>query len=148
MQSDSALCSYIEHGPQNRRNCERSASRSMSSDCVRRIMAKRLLFALILCSTTAWSQAEAPAGRPLSTTSETDNQIATLQSQVRKAPGDYSGYDALGAAFLQKARETGDIDYYDLAEQTINKSLNLVPGDFRAANPLVNMALLCMGEHR
>jgi tetratricopeptide (TPR) repeat protein len=111
-------------------------------------MAKRLLFALILCSTTAWSQAEAPAGRPLSTTSETDNQIATLQSQVRKAPGDYSGYDALGAAFLQKARETGDIDYYDLAEQTLNKSLTLAPGDFRAASPLVNMALLCMGEHR
>jgi tetratricopeptide (TPR) repeat protein len=80
--------------------------------------------------------------------SATDRQIEALQDRVRKAPGDYSGYDGLGAAFFQKARETGDITYYDLAEQTLKRSLDLVPPDFRAADPLVHMCLVYMGEHR
>jgi tetratricopeptide (TPR) repeat protein len=54
----------------------------------------------------------------------------------------------LGSAFFQKARETGDIAYYDLANQTIKKALALAPQDFRAADPLVHMALVYMGEHR
>ncbi len=54
----------------------------------------------------------------------------------------------MGSAFLQKARETGDIGYYDRAERALNTSLTLAPGDFRSADPLVQMALVCMGEHR
>jgi tetratricopeptide (TPR) repeat protein len=80
--------------------------------------------------------------------SATDRQIEALQDRVRKAPGAYAGYDGLGAAFFQKARETGDITYYDLAEQTLKTSLDLVPQDFRAADPLVHMCLVYMGEHR
>ena len=57
-------------------------------------------------------------------------------------------YDGLGSAFFQKARETGDISYYDLAEQTLKNALDLAPQDFRAADPLVHMALVYMGEHR
>jgi tetratricopeptide (TPR) repeat protein len=67
---------------------------------------------------------------------------------VKEAPGDYAGYDGLGSAFFQKARESGDIAYYDLAERTLKKALALAPQDFRAADPLVHMALVCMGEHR
>jgi tetratricopeptide (TPR) repeat protein len=100
----------------------------------------RWLLVLILCGASAWSQT--------SPTSETDKQIQTLQDRVKQAPGDYAGYDGLGSAFFQKARETGDIAYYDLAEQTLNKALALVPRDFRAADPLVHMALVYMGEHR
>jgi len=65
-------------------------------------MAKWLLLLLIL-SAAAWSQ-----------TSTTDKQIQTLQTQVKQAPGDYMGYAGLGSAFFLKARETGDIAYYDL----------------------------------
>ncbi len=67
---------------------------------------------------------------------------------MKAAPGDYAAYDGLGSAFLQKARETGDIAYYDLAEQTLRKALALAPEGFRAADPLVHMALVYMGEHR
>ncbi|MGA2588805.1 MAG: tetratricopeptide repeat protein [Bryobacteraceae bacterium] len=100
-------------------------------------MAKWLLLLLILSAAGAWSQ-----------TSTTDKQIQTLQTQVKQAPGDYMGYAGLGSAFFQKARETGDIAYYDLAEQALNKALDLAPQDFRAADPLVYMALVYMGEHR
>jgi tetratricopeptide (TPR) repeat protein len=103
-------------------------------------MARSLLVLLIFCASSAWSQA-APA-------SETDKQIQNLQERVKKAPGDYAAYDGLGSAFFQKARETGDIAYYDLAEQTLKKALALAPQDFRAADPLVHIALVYMGEHR
>src|ERR1700722_1466598 len=101
-------------------------------------MAKWLPVLVILCAASAWSQK----------TWETDKQIQTLQDHVKAAAGDWAGSDALGFAFLQKARETGDIAYYDLAEQTLKKALDLAPQDFRAADPLVHMALVYMGEHR
>ena len=80
--------------------------------------------------------------------SETDIQIQALQQHIKKAPDDYVGYDGLGAAYLQKARETGEIDYYNLAEQSLKQCLELVPPDFRSADPLVHMSLVFMGEHR
>jgi tetratricopeptide (TPR) repeat protein len=114
-------------------------------------MAKWLVVLPILCVACAWSQiavidsVESKRPSPLS---ETDKQIQTLQDHAKAAPGDYSGYDELGSAFFQKARETGDIAYYGLAEQTLKKALALAPQDFRAADPLVHMALVYMGEHR
>jgi tetratricopeptide (TPR) repeat protein len=114
-------------------------------------MSKWLLVLLIFCAAYAWSQTapfELTELKRLDPTSETDKQIQTLQDHVKQAPGDFLGYDGLGSAFFQKARETGDIAYYDLAEQTLNQALALAPQDFRAADPLVHMALVYMGEHR
>ncbi len=113
-------------------------------------MSKWLLVLLIFCA-AAWSQTapfESVELKRLGPTSETDKQIQTLQDHVKDVPGDYAGYDGLGSAFFQKARETGDIAYYDLAEQTLKKALELAPQDFRSADPLVHMASVYMGEHR
>src|ERR1700729_1408927 len=106
---------------------------------------------LILCAATVWSQTaplESVEQNRLGHTSQTDKQIQALQEHVEEAPGDYAGYDGLGSAFFQKARETGDITFYDLAEQTLKKALALAPQDFRAADALIHMALVYMGEHR
>jgi tetratricopeptide (TPR) repeat protein len=114
-------------------------------------MSKWLLVLLFLCTASVWSQTapfESVERNRLGNTSETDKQIQTLQDHVKEAPGDYAGYDGLGSAFLQKARETGDIAYYDLAEQTLEQALALAPQDFRASDPLVHMALVYMGQHR
>jgi|HubBroStandDraft_6_1064221.scaffolds.fasta_scaffold49220_3 tetratricopeptide (TPR) repeat protein len=118
-------------------------------------MARRFLVALMLCCAPGWSQTEPSNAALLNASatqstpgSATDKRISELQDRVRKAPGDYSGYDQLGAAFLQKARETGDITFYDLAERTLKKSLDTAPQDFRSADPLVHMCLVYMGEHR
>jgi tetratricopeptide (TPR) repeat protein len=114
-------------------------------------MAKWLLVIEMFCTLAGWSQTtrSVSAGRVRSDLdSQTDKQIRILQDRVLKAPDDYTGYDELGATFLQKARETGDITYYDLAEQTLQKALSRAPQDFRAADPLVHMALVYMGEHR
>lgn len=114
-------------------------------------MAKWRLLSLILCASTALCQSEVRQSifsASASGKSDTDQKIESLQLKVKAAPGDYVGYDELGSVLLQKARETGDISYYDLAEQTLKKSIELMPRDFRAADPLVHIALVYMGEHR
>lgn len=114
-------------------------------------MAKWIVILVMSCAAAAWSETAVPVsaeqGLP-AVDSETDRQIHALQQRVQKSPGDYAGYDGLGSAFFQKARETGDIAYYELAEQTLTKALALGPQDFRAAEPLVHIALVYMGEHR
>lgn len=114
-------------------------------------MSKWRIVLLLFCASAVHSQSNppqsvAPANRD--TLSPTDQQIQTMQGRVKQSPRDYAGYDGLGSAFFQKARETGDIAYFDLAEQTLKKALDLAPQDFRAADPLVHLALVCMGEHR
>jgi tetratricopeptide (TPR) repeat protein len=110
-----------------------------------------LIFLMIVVGASASSQAaslESFDQKRLSPLSETDKQIEKLQDHVKQLPGDYAGYDALGFSFLQKARETGDVSFYDLAEQTLKRALALAPHDFRTADALVHMALVYMGEHR
>jgi tetratricopeptide (TPR) repeat protein len=114
-------------------------------------MAKWLLILLAFSAASVRSQTapfESVGRNRVGPASGTDKQIQTRQDHVKKAPDDYAGYDALGSAFFQKARESGDIAYFDLAEQTLTRSLALAPQDFRAADPLVHMALVYMGEHR
>jgi cytochrome c-type biogenesis protein CcmH/NrfG len=42
--------------------------------------------------------------------SPTDLSIQSLELHVKMYPRDIAGYDGLGAAYLQKGRETGDAD--------------------------------------
>jgi tetratricopeptide (TPR) repeat protein len=114
-------------------------------------MAKWFLVLLTLGAASGWSQSatfESVPATHLGQNAETDQQIQRLQDHVKQVPDDYAGYDGLGSALFQKARETGDIAYYDLAERTLKQALALAPQDFRSADPLVHMALVCMGEHR
>ncbi len=78
----------------------------------------------------------------------TDRIIKKMQAQITVHPKDAAGYSGLGAAFFQRARETGDVEDYQLAEQTLQKSLDIVSTDLSATGPLETMAEVCMGEHR
>ena len=71
-----------------------------------------------------------------------------MQSRVQGNPKDPAAYSALGAAFFQRARETGDVEDFQLAEQALNKSLDLNSADFSADAAYSTMAEVCMGEHR
>lgn len=79
---------------------------------------------------------------------ETEQRIKSAQARVERNPNDGREYAGLGAAYYQRARETGNVDDFELAEQSLNKSLDLVSGDFAADEPLKSMAEVCMGEHR
>ncbi len=78
----------------------------------------------------------------------TERVIQTMQSRVQRNPKDPAAYSALGAAFFQRARETGDVEDFQLAEQALNKSLDLNSADFSADAAYSSMAEVCMGEHR
>ena len=78
----------------------------------------------------------------------TDRIVRKMQAHVTAHPGEAAGYSELGAAFFQRARETGDVEDYQLAEQALTKSLDLVSTDLSATAPLETMAEVCMGEHR
>jgi tetratricopeptide (TPR) repeat protein len=109
-------------------------------------MLRTLAIGLALYSVLSWSQEAVPL-RPVRTT-ETDKQIAISEQRVRKAPSDFAAYDQLGSVLFQKARETGDVQYYDLAERNLKRAIELGPQDFRSADPLLHVALVYMGEHR
>jgi tetratricopeptide (TPR) repeat protein len=78
----------------------------------------------------------------------TEQLIRTAQATVARNTNDATAYAGLGAAYFQRARETGDVSDYQLAEQSITKSLDLVSADFSADAALGTMAEVCMGEHR
>ena len=80
--------------------------------------------------------------------SATDDLIKSLQARVKRAPEDYAGYAGLGAAYLQKGRETADAADYELAKNALEKSLDQLSNDPAAAFAMTQMAVVCMVEHR
>ena len=97
-------------------------------------------------ATTVFAPVSTKLLTPLPT--DTDRLIHKAQGLVASDPKDATGYSALGAAHFQRARETGDVSDYQLAEESLNKSLDLVSTDFTADQPLGTLAEVCMGEHR
>jgi tetratricopeptide (TPR) repeat protein len=78
----------------------------------------------------------------------TDNAIKFYQWKISRDPGDFFNYDKLGAAYIHKGRETGDIAYYELAEKALNKSLALESTHREAISATVHIASVCFYEHR
>jgi tetratricopeptide (TPR) repeat protein len=111
------------------------------------IAAVAMLAAVANCADTpAPQQSFAPA--PSHRYDRTDGTIKFWQWKVSRDPDDYFSYDRLGAAYIQKARETGDITYYTLAEQALGRSLALESKDREAVSALAHMATVYFGEHR
>jgi tetratricopeptide (TPR) repeat protein len=57
----------------------------------------------------------------------TDQQIDFWRERVERDPGDYISYTELAAAFLRRARETGDVDSYSRAGTALDRALALNP---------------------
>ena len=78
----------------------------------------------------------------------TDGVIKFFQWRVSQDPTSYFDYDRLGSAYIQKARETGDITYYQLAEEALKKSLELESSHPEAASATAHIANVYFAEHR
>ena len=78
----------------------------------------------------------------------TDNVISFFQWKVSQDPDDFFNYDRLGVAYIQKARETGDIAYYNLADKALEKSLDLESTHPEAAPATKHLATVYYAEHR
>jgi tetratricopeptide (TPR) repeat protein len=77
----------------------------------------------------------------------TDTAIKFYQSRAAREPDAFFPYAKLGAAYVQKARESGDITYYDLAEKALARALELRPDPSTAAGVTTLLALVQFARH-
>ncbi len=61
-----------------------------------------------------------------------DVQIQAAQALLQEMPDEPGGYNKLGAAYIRKARETGDFGFNAKAETALNYSLKLAPDNYDA----------------
>lgn len=81
--------------------------------------------------------------------SPTDQLIQFYQRRASADPDNFTSFDRLASAYLQKARETGDPSYYDLSEKSYAQALALLPKDKpEAASTSARLAALYLAEHR
>ncbi|MDZ4721778.1 MAG: tetratricopeptide repeat protein [Roseiflexaceae bacterium] len=99
----------------------------------------------------AWPWAASPAAEQLRTAatnrtlSRNDQLIWDYQERARKDPKSAGARAVLGAAYIQKARETGDPSYYGKAEQVLNEALAL---DSKYLDALIGKGSLALSRHR
>src|SRR4051794_33640951 len=102
------------------------------------LTAATLLLGGVLHASPAASSA--PVVRPPAA-DDTATQIAKLQSQLRASRDDVYELDALGLAYQQRARETGDPTYYAKSDEVLRHALRLAPRDLLATSALGSLAL-------
>jgi tetratricopeptide (TPR) repeat protein len=91
----------------------------------------------------------APAGPPATTivaaTDRLDAAIERAQQRLREVPGDYPTWAALGMAYLERARTSGDPTFYEKAEGALRRSLEERPEENPAA--LAGLGALANARH-
>lgn len=73
--------------------------------------------------------------------STADKFITTIQEQLASYPGNSKLLTKLGAAYIQKARESNDPEFYSLAEEVLNRAIKTEPGNFLAISELGSVYL-------
>ncbi len=87
-----------------------------------------------------------PASLIASTEDTSISEIRFLEARLRKDPEDFSANNKLAILYLQRLRETGDIQYLDLAFRVARASLASVP-DVRNSGGLAALALAEFASH-
>jgi tetratricopeptide (TPR) repeat protein len=77
--------------------------------------------------------------------STAERQVAALQERLRADARDWQAASQLGAAYLQRARETGDPSYYGRAEEALRRALDEQPDDYAAVS---SMGALALARHQ
>jgi tetratricopeptide (TPR) repeat protein len=72
---------------------------------------------------------------------DTQAEIAGLQGELRLNPKNVKALDALGLAYQQRVRETGDPTYYTKTDGILHRALALSPRDLVATAGLGQLAL-------
>jgi tetratricopeptide (TPR) repeat protein len=114
-----------------------------------------LSVAMVVLSGIAFTRGGEPAtGTPdgrgpvsasdLASSGDLSGSIASLQARLERLPDDYDAWAALGTAYVQQARITGDPSYYPKAAGALRRSLQV-----RSDNPtaLTGQAALAAARH-
>jgi tetratricopeptide (TPR) repeat protein len=65
--------------------------------------------------------------------------IQFVQDRIKENPNDAVSYVLLGELYMRQARETGDVSGYNRAEESLQKSLDLIPGYAPAGSSLASV---------
>ena len=107
-----------------------------------------MLGATAIAQTRSAPPGDANRAARVSQLKQSDLQIKTWQAEVARDPDNHGSYDRLAAAYAQKARETGDISYFQLAEGALAASLKLESTHEDAAPAYTQLATVHLAEHR
>jgi tetratricopeptide (TPR) repeat protein len=77
-----------------------------------------------------------------------DLTIQFFEARVARDPGNSLNYAKLGAAYIQKARETGDVTYHERAETALKKALELGPDPRTATTAATQLAQVYAAKHQ
>ena len=61
-----------------------------------------------------------------------DKRVIAAQAMIDRSPTDSKGFNLLAAAYMQKARETGDFGFNAKAEEALARSVKAVPDNYDA----------------
>src|SRR5215831_10256509 len=101
-----------------------------------------VLMLMILAAASVRAQsASSPTEKNLS---PAERSIAQAKKLIAKNPKDFEAYNALALALLRRARETSDVKFYAEAEEALERSFEISPGNFDGERTQV---WLLLGKH-
>jgi tetratricopeptide (TPR) repeat protein len=111
------------------------------------------MFLIAAISVTRGSRGSASAGRSptdtvageLANPGDLSSTISSLQERLHRLPTDAGSWAALGSAYIQQARVTGDPSFYAKAAGSLHRSLAEQPD--RNGPALTGLAALAAGRH-
>jgi tetratricopeptide (TPR) repeat protein len=101
-----------------------------------------VLLLIVLAAAGAW--AESPGSSAEKTLSPAQQSVAQAEKLIAKNSKDFEAYNALALALSRRARETSDVMFYTQAEQALQKSFEISPGNFDGERIRV---WLLLGKH-
>ena len=105
---------------------------------------KRIAALLLLVLGTAAGFAQGPSAPAETLLSPAERSMAQAKKLIEKNPKDFEAYNALALALSRRARETSDVKFYTLAEETLQKSFEISPDNFDGRRIQV---WLLLGKH-
>jgi tetratricopeptide (TPR) repeat protein len=100
------------------------------------------LLLVVLAAASGWGQS--PSSRTETNLSPAERSIAQAKKLITKNRKDFEAYNALALALSRRARETSDVRFYTQAEEALQRSLEIAPGNFDGERTHV---WLLLGKH-
>jgi tetratricopeptide (TPR) repeat protein len=87
-----------------------------------------VLLLIVLAAAGAW--AESPSSPAEKTLSPAQRSVAQAEKLIARNSKDFEAYNALALALSRRARETSDVVFYTQAEEALQRSFEISPGNF------------------
>jgi tetratricopeptide (TPR) repeat protein len=86
-----------------------------------------VLLLIVLVAAGAW--AESPGSSAEKPLSPAERSVAQAEKLIAKNSNDFEAYNALALALSRRARETSDVTFYTQAEEALQRSFEISPGN-------------------